>query len=269
METQIAALKNLDEILNEEEIVIADSGVQDRKNSPMFRERLYYERTFSRADIISLQMFLECMRGRVEIFRKEKVITVDKVAKELVNFRDILVDKKKAMMRYSGIAEREKKYVDDAYNHSAEENEHILDEICNEAHRACLLAKSRVFIPEDKEKFLALEKIALAAAEIPGVKIDFSERYGCEPNTKEDLHTDERIVATAFYISMFNEKPNAIITVDSDIFRIAYQVQLGFAKAKARIERALIKNRVRVYYLNNKNLFGLVFDSSEFGSAGG
>lgn len=256
-------IKTLDEICAENKIVICDSGIEDRRNSNWFHNWMFEAHSYSDLDICRLQEVFEHIGARNIIFSMDPMITVDKTVEELANFRDILIDKKSFLDKRIKYSRNARKGDFEEHNSHYEELIGIFQKISNQMHLNYSLARKRVFVPSNKDGFDKLERLTLAVASQPRVKRDFDQRYNRAPSDSEDIHTDERIVATSFYISMIDEQPNAVITSDSDIGRIAYGVQTQLKKMNCSCQKNLVKFPSKVYFLLEDGTFQQHFDSSE------
>lgn len=245
---------NFDEILKHEDYVICDYSISSKEKGIGWYENSIYDiNRFSELDFSSTEKEIESMKSFLSLLSNSKVLVTSGISCEIFTMVNLLRNKIKHLsLRKDPPKHSGKRFTRDANEESI--GERMLNEIYNFLNESYAQSRRSEFSPAQKQVYSFLEKIVLGVAEHTGVKIDYGKVYN--PNRKpkkvEDFHTDEQLVATALYLSVFEGKSGCILTRDSDIRRILFYTQSYlsyFDKTEYKeILDSIVKNRIRIYY---------------------
>lgn len=264
-----------EEILEQGNYVICDSSLNSVRNIDWYWRGVYPATSFSEIDADLTERQIEDSGNFVSLLRNNNVYTVLGIREEIERIRNMVSDNIKFLEdreRFFARRIHRKKFREGGYRESRRRKE-LLEEIRDLFYEICVEAKRKTFHPENKSKYKLLERIVLEVTKKTGAKIDYEEYYHgkkARPKNTEDLHTDERIVATALYLSNAGKIDVGILTRDSDMKRILINTLTYVSKSGSRefldFLSALKRNRIRVYYATWLDEALIDFDTSEIDS---
>ncbi|MDP3987044.1 MAG: hypothetical protein Q8P81_02345 [Nanoarchaeota archaeon] len=213
--------QNFGQILNHEDVILIDTSLFSSKYGDLCWS-LYEASSFRDIDGDVINLELDNLKVLMELFGSPKVLTIDEVLVENERVRFFLEDKLAHLdmkRNFHKKCKRPRKYQD---NFGFEEES--VRELSYLFQRLGISLRGSLFRPRDIKKYLTLEKITIDVAEKTGTKVSFRERYGDRvrerPRDVVDIHTDEKLAASALYLSCADRKNTGVITRDSDIERI-------------------------------------------------
>lgn len=265
----------IEHLLESEGIILADASAQHVFMPEGLTRRV--ERAVNYTDI-QLSEFGETLKGLAEFsrfLRFPNVYTTPKVVEEIKAWEDTIGRAFVHLNNNKDIAGRNKEV-----SHTSrgipkiQQNVYSLYRLAQRLRKSAahaLINKAGSDSSEQDIKsigYLALEMMVIAVSDIEDSKNDFSRRYQAWVERREDLRTDEQLVATALYIATVLKKPAAILTGDSDLWHIANDVLNAIACSKVpgayTLLNAVSDNPVRIYFSNNVGRIDKKFDTSGF-----
>ncbi len=246
----------LDDILAEEPLILTDTGLYA---TSWYQEDVYDISLFSEInkDVLCNQQI--ALQNLFNWFSHPNVFTTERVVREIKRIKELVREKLIYLNSFEkrAIKKTRKKIMKDSDGYR-EINKKLLQDICFQYIQIIKIASNSVLKPEYTKGFNILYELVLRVAKETGAKINFDSLYLDFRPPAEDFHTDEQLVATALYISVFDKKSSCIITNDSDITRILVNTYNYSANMhdkgnilKAQISRALKENPIHVYFLKD------------------
>ncbi len=255
----------LEQLLEKEQSILMDSGVVVPKGN-FYANNLYPYKHFSELDSESLNDYLSNFISMENLIRNPQVYTVQPVNDELTRFGTLLGDKLAHMNRTFEDLKKGYKHIEVNDLDMARQNQEILSNLSFTMNRITKYSKRKIISLGHEEKFISLAQVTYRIAALPGIKIDYSARYGEAVRDKPaDLHADEELAATALYYPIAEGTPCAIFTGDSDIQRIVNSTILDLNRSESfrGVKQFLATTPVRVYFSDSKNDIHLTFDTSK------
>lgn len=252
----------LKEILEQEDCLVYDSSITSDSFGDWYWEGIYPESSFSGIDIEIEKSQMVGLKRFLELIRRENVYSVPGVVLEIKKVRDMVSDKIRFLKKHEKAVSRRfrKKIPQNGFREGVKRRK-LLEDIHDLFYEAYRETKRAVFYPKQKELYDFLRKLVLNVTERTDAKVDNNVYYrqSVKPKDKEDFHTDEDIVASAFYSSLVDRKKVGILTRDSDIRRILINTVSYMANPEARelnmFPERLQENGVRVYYMTEPQTF--------------
>lgn len=246
-----------EEILMDNDCAISDTSAYSPIDSGWWR-RLYDTSSFRKVDWEDTESEYKYFETSLSFLKNPNVFSVEGVVLEVERLRDMVADKIGYLKRVRMEFLNKKRSRRDFGEYEGEEP---LQEIHNLFHECYLELKKSRFKPRDTLKYRTLEEMTMDVAERTGSKIDFNlYNKRAKPKVVEDFHTDEQIVATAFYISSVENNSAGILTQDSDIMRIMENVLEDSRLLGLR--EPISRNGIRIYCPRSLGKAVCIFDSS-------
>ncbi|GIU68194.1 MAG: hypothetical protein KatS3mg001_044 [Candidatus Pacearchaeota archaeon] len=212
----VSEKKFLEDIINENDLIIFDTSSFISGFLQDYEQRLFFVNSFHELNknlMIEGINFLEFYLG---FLQNQKTITVREVYEEMLKTREILSEKIRYLRKRDH--KRKVKY------HKKSEREIFFEEILELLNECCKEAKRSIVSLKQNEDYASLEKRVIEISELTHSKVSYAEFYPVKrikpKKEKEELYTDEKIVALALYYCLFKRKNVGILTRDSDIKRI-------------------------------------------------
>lgn len=205
--------------------VLLDSGVRTTSSNGWYR-KIYTITDSNKLDFSTMRQVALSYDKYYRDFLNPAVYTVSGVASELRAFQDIVSKKISFLNSRRGA-------------NSSKINS--LGEVALSLKKSAQRAEKKSISPRNSV-FNNLYESALIAGRTPGVKIDFSSPVS-STETKSEYHTDEQLVATAFYLGL--SRQCSLVTTDSDLSRIGAAVLSMNPNIQEHIDKNLFLYLVR------------------------
>ncbi len=249
-----------EDIINQEPLILIDSGIHQKIGEPWYAVGIYEAKRYSQLDSDILYKWAVSLEKTQGILSNPNVITVKKIVDEFIYVRELLRDKLVGLNEHEKHIPRQyrNRYKNIEENEEIEYKKRLLEKICFLYHNIQRIAKGSIPDHVDQTRLNQLEEMVINIAEVREAKRDFSSRYHHDSFRKKegDMHTDEQLVATALYFSIFDKEQNCILTSDSDIKRILQRtydcLTCDVASINKLISRMLKKNPIKVYYVEEE-----------------
>jgi len=253
--------EDIESIFRKNSFVICDSSFCTPISQAWYEEGVYCKNSFRQIDLEREADAARSLEGLLFFLEGDNVLTAEGVPTEIARARDMIDGKIKFLREIKRFHDYAKRSRRDVIGTTRQEDSlRMLEELF---HQAYLLSKRHVFSPHDRRKYDVLEREVVRVAEQTCAKVDFSFRYGerTKPKKADDLHTDEQIVAVAFYLLLNDEGKVGILTRDSDIKRITQSAMK--CENLRGLKGPVAKNMLRIYYQDEEKSAVCVFDGSE------
>jgi len=262
----------LEELLKES-LILTDQSIKNETH--WFREGVYSARLYYEMDTELLNQALESSKFAKDFFSHPNVKTVPKKLDEIAEFTELLYDK---LITINNIERSRRKKTSTSYrrkkiNKATEkikdgmENRKLFSDICFENQQLEKTARKSLIIPDDREKYTILERVVKLIDYATGAKINYSERYGEIRSEKQDDNSDEQLVATALYLSIFDNTPVSVLSGDSDIKRLLYRTVncLYFIDTNntSFFQEKLRQNPIKVFFCDNNHTIAAWINTQE------
>lgn len=261
---------SLDEIVANENFIIADTGAGRRMKGQWYAEGLYDKKYFGDVDTPLLEDISTDLGSMDFLFKSNGTYTVPKVVQELTRFSDLLKHKLDKLILFSNAYGKHKKRKgkenSEDYSEAELENKRLLSDISFRTMAITKKASRRIIAPQSPEIFRGILNLVNNVGKIPGVKKNFNQRYNQTDYRKNpDLHADEEIAAMSIYLSAIENTSNAIVTSDSDIQRlVCYSITRLEKMGRWSGVRDLIQDcPLRVYFMKPECDAVVPFDTSK------
>lgn len=238
-------MDTLIKILDSHEEVILDTSVHEHKSSFLFNN--FHISNFIGLNKESLQNELFAIENFLEALKHHNSRTIPEVTREIRTYAEKLGKKRSYLLNENGIIKRKHTHKQELFKD--------LEEKAFECYNASREKELKI---RDK-KYRILTAIISYLENILHLKSDFS--YLIDERDRDNSHdsnTDEKIVATLFYKSIFSEKNPILVTKDRDfmnLLKIIPQI-IGsddFMPYNKLFRRQIIGNSFKLYFKNLLN----------------
>ncbi|MEA3430220.1 MAG: hypothetical protein U9R08_03025 [Nanoarchaeota archaeon] len=242
-------LTTFEEILKEQYILTDQEVRSNPGNDGWYHNVLFDSQHYSNIDAEKLEDVLASIIKNVVWISQSNVYVVEGVINEISHFAGCIQNS----LHYLNSKERwiqKKNSKKEKRNYSDPEQKRLLEDITFKYKEFLRIAQKSSFKPEDPDAYLEFKNKIKIISSLTDSKIDYSR--GDRPKKKiAETDSDEQIVAAALFMSIFEQKPCAIVTKDSDLRRIlensCYILKNGFLLPYE--QESLINNPVRIYFV--------------------
>lgn len=259
---------SFEEILDSEDFILFDSSIHCMQGD-WYGGGVFEANTFSELNRSVLGDNLDSLRLFPSFLSNPNVYTVGGVSSELKRIRDLVAEKIKFLKSHEIIPEGDRRGSHHKKRHlEGLIQRRLIEETQSLLHDIYHASRGLTFNPEDRDLYCVLERMVTSVTNETRAKQNYDHRYGQVPRDDlEDFHSDEQLVATAYYLAVNQSQPTTIITRDSDIGRIFINTIYYLSRSKIKEFKGVFKmvrgTRIRNYYFVD-NEVGCDFDSSEF-----
>jgi len=268
MEKIERSLHSTAELTRNGSLGLVDSGLTSYGVGNWYDGYLYYIHSFTKIDADVLFPVLTKVEQYQDLLSIHSIHSVPKAAQEVQRMRTILTDKLKFLNRTANTRDARKQH---HTNLDASELRQIakdlLENICWNYREAERLTRRKQLSPSG-DAFKTLDTLISSITTELCSKKNYALRHGDSPYVHgEDLHTDEQLVATAIFYSIFRNQSCYILTADSDIARIVQNTYWFLTEETQPLANA-VKLRlnevpVKVFFKNGDDSFEGVTDTSD------
>ena len=261
---------SLEEILNNNTTFIDSSII----NPGSTIKKIYEATSFNNLDSSLIISERNKIIGSIEIIKNQKVKVIPQVVEEIKEYQRILGDKisyishldRGRFYRNKNKRHISKWFIKNNKNNSI--NKKLLGDLQQDAYLLYQLCSRKKFEISDKKFELLLEMIKLLDNKI-GLKKDISYVYGDHniPDTSSD--TDERLVASLYWNSLYSNNSASLLTTDTDFIRLlgVTPTLLGsyqFFPYNEYFRNRLSKNPFKLYIFTNNEYSEKTFHPFNF-----
>jgi hypothetical protein len=250
-------------------LVLCDTSIASSiENNSM--EIIYEARRMLELDIRAIENIKRSSEFFNEFFSHERVHTISEVVEEKKELLRILSGGYEFLRSRSQPKRKRKSRGSKGYQASREEEQEkarIYKETVDTLWETTNHMQRAIIKNFDRGRLTLFEENCYTLDELMGARIDYRDEHkGFEKPEREDIHTDEKLVAMAFYMSMVEGVGTAIATCDSDILRLASYFTFAVTNQKVAQASAaaelLRQHPVRVYRLEGTEEAVLRVDTS-------
>lgn len=242
---------SLEEIFAEGNIILVDGSITGKGHG--ICKEIYKAKRYSHINSGIIADALFGISHLHEILSRQNAFTLEKVSDEIEYLVRYLGEKRAYLDKKD---KRSIKYYQESSQKESLKNLH------NESFRTLKLARSKnirkAFLIDNEKCGKLVEMIKMLDMAI-GLKKDVSyEVYGeHDSDRSHDKDTDEWLVATSFFLSMYTDKKPVLVTSDTDFPRIMGVIpkligSTRFLPFNSRFTEALKENPVRLYFRDEK-----------------
>lgn len=226
-----AVIVPLTDILKTEPLVLADTGIS-REFICEWPEGLFIANSFAKLNQTQLGLAIQNVEYLLGWYGQPNVFTVDGVAAELQRVYGIVHEKltwlnsndrmSNRRTDHGHAAKRSARMSSSNSEEGGEGNEGkvLLESLTKAYFKVQKAALKRVVKRSDETAYKKLEGIVLEIAARTSAKLGREGRH-LRYHAPTDLYADEQLVASAIYLSAVEDKRCAIVSIDSDIYRLA------------------------------------------------
>jgi len=248
-----------DDILQSSGYVLLDTGVTRSKKGNWLTKNFSDLKQRTDISLSGVEEETRSVEYFIQLLGNSNVFVTPRVSQEIFGFVDILKNLIVVLSRFKKI--RPKNWIKEADFDRLKEF-YDLYETCYYKSR------NSEFSPHQLQRHGFLERIVLSVSEETNAKIEYGEER--RSKRREDLHTDEQLVASALYLSFVEGKSGAIITIDSDIKRILFNTLSYLTYPYISVYRDVVNSAttsgIRICYSTPDSEFQQRYNSSEFTS---
>jgi len=217
-------MASLREVIESEEIALLDGCIKgDGKG---LCKQMYYAKDFSQISSSYVKFLIYEMRELLTLLSLPNAWTIKEVADEIMELERIISQKISYISKFDIKKARELGARRCNAGISVQEKMYDLQEIIFKTYRT---AKQKDVL-SDKDFGIDITKLNLlhemlcclgSALPLKPKKVYVYQDKAIERNSEDDRNrTDEKLIATAFYLSMYCNKKSSIISSDSDFMRM-------------------------------------------------
>ena len=213
---------SLEDVFSDNDIVFVDGSAFSHTDLP---REIYDKGSFCYIDNNSLKFEMSRINYALEIMNNINTRVTPEVVKEIWEYGRILGD------TISNISNKDrgrdyryhkKKHIPKRKminNESSTHNKELLEDLQKNAYSLFQMCSRKKFEIKDNKFDFMLEMIKLLDQKI-GLQRDFSYNYGEHDLPRTNFDTDDKLVASLYWKSLFTNEKSSILTGDSDIERI-------------------------------------------------
>ena len=243
----------LAEILDSEELIIADGCIRARDESD-FCWKIYHSMHPGFLNSESLKEQIEVMQGFKQIFQNPNVYSIEEVTAEVREFERIVGEKIKFFNSGNTPRRKRRKRVIKKQN---KEVKNLLENLHQEIYQSRRLSENsqleQIHKLKDSNYNLLLDMVKLIGDE-RGLKKDTAFRMGKHTEDRsQNSDTDEKLVSSLYWLSLFSNKSPCLLTRDRDFLRLLEPVTrlIGsdcFLPYNQTFRDAILKNPFKLYF---------------------
>jgi hypothetical protein len=245
----------LNEILdsNDIDLVLVDASI---KGSHDFAWDIYESINYSHLDADKLEKEVELMQEIKRVLENPKTRTISGITEELKGFEKIINNKIKYFSSHYIPKNKKTKARIKRRNTKSQEQLILLQ---NKLYNIRRLSYAKELKIEDNNYKLLLNMIKLIEPIIK-IKKDMSFVLGFHDEDKSRASdTDERLTAALYWLSLFSDKSNCLITKDQDLPRLSGIVTSligseSFLPYNEFFRKRIIENPFRIYKRTNEEV---------------
>lgn len=261
----------LTEILNSEDLILVDTSI--RPDNQDFSWRIYEDKYYTQLDRqLSKEKFLE-LENFIESLEQANVYTIKAVTKETEKLERILDDKIKFCSSRPLPKDRRKREETKRRNKKPKNLLYDLQKKVYELRtllRNKEINRSQEFKNINNSKYNSLLEMTKLIEKRARLKKDIGYILGAhERDQSEDSDTDEKLVASLYWLSLFSNKNPCLLSGDADFIRLLWVVTrlIGsdyFLPYNENFRQKIIENPFKLYSKNIKTgEYELAIESSK------
>lgn len=241
--------KSLKEILDTHEEVILDTSTQQIKRDCSFFSHIYDINNFFSLDKNYLENKISETNNFLESLDHPSARTIPEITNEILNYAEKLRKK----LSYLSTRSRKDCSKNDAENKNEESCKEELFRLLYEKNYNCYCYSREKEIRVNNSKYNSLVEIVISIEKVLHLKRDIGYEKGeVDIDRSHKSDTDEKIVATLLYNSMFSEKSPVLASKDSDFLSLLGAIPkiIGaddFLPYNELFRKQIIKNPFKLY----------------------
>ncbi|MBU0467402.1 MAG: hypothetical protein ABIG37_01270 [Nanoarchaeota archaeon] len=265
----------LQEILDSNYPVLVDTSISETKGQKSIAKEIHKTRHYSDINPGMLTRKFSDIDLLATILQHPSSFTIPEITAELKRLEEIICDKIKFCGKkdYSNVRRSNKrnKRIRRREAETSDTSEQLLKEFQRRTFQLTRLSKQSEIQYEESLRAPLLGIVELIENEI-GLKenVGLLHRGGYSTENQEDLHTDEKLISTLYYLSMFQNKKPVLLTQDSDFVRLLAVVSRlvssnDLLPLNTKFRDSLYKNPIKLYYKQGQDYeIGLSSDEIAF-----
>jgi hypothetical protein len=254
---------SLDKILGKDtgscyDLIIVDGCIYGEENKS-FCWNIYNDWDYSCLDCDEIQKEINCANEFFHILQHSKTRTISEITNELGEKNRIIGEN---ISFFSSIEKRLSKRAKKRYYSQRKDARRLMKELQEFTYKIFRTSKEKEWqkgdeIDFDKEKYESIVSMVKLLSREMELKLDIGYAIGTHEEDKAlTSDTDERLVAAAYYLSMYSNKKPIILTRDTDIIEIVKTTPtlIGadeFLPYNADFRQGLRWNPIQIYFKDN------------------
>jgi len=212
--------QTFEDIVDSANIVLVDTYPLRLVYGHWFRDTVYRAKRFAKLDAAMLYGAADELYTVLFRLSNTKIKTVPGVQEELQSISKRVQDKLEYLQEAELDYDSGQSSVHPRVLELTTEGKNSMQEIAW-VYQQLVRAATKSIAVKDTDCLSPLMELVLAVTESTNAKRDFNPRYNPDYESRyEDSHKDEQLVATALCLSVMEQTPCAIVSIDSDINRI-------------------------------------------------
>ncbi len=241
-----------------EELIISDNVYVHEGDEKIVKNTLFGVSSYNSFDPIRISKLVSLKEFMEGWWNNERVYTVKSVEREFKKFVELCKNKLVYLNRHKRdpLSREYKREMQEEFRYRRK----VLEDICFDFSRIHKKIKRNVIDHGENEDYKNIKSLTKQVSASSLAKYNPENPH--EVSEGENKYSDEELVATALYKSLFENQQVSIVTNDSDIMRIVHNT-CNYLLKKDYDTGNLSKYPVRCYFISNRDKdVRMNFDSS-------